>query len=277
MGIGSISFFQQDQTFAQGQAAFSSTQSATDSLINAIGNAETSQAKGLAAIANGAALKRVNTQLTAAIQQVLQEVEGTSGSSASTTSTGSSATSSTSSTTAPAKPTPATGTGTALLTTGTSLSSLGIFAGGKITVSSGAGLTTYTSTGTDTVGDLINALNVDTVGNAPVTASLNGKGQLVITSRNTTNAIVVGGTGTDAAAIGFGVGHTTFSPTKPPATAASTSPSSSTTSSSSTSSNNSSSKAPALTNSAPALQSFSTAASLLSASGVGGSLVDLLA
>jgi hypothetical protein len=275
MGIGSISFFQQDQTFAQGQAAFSSTQSATDSLINAIGSAETSKAKGLAAIANGAALKRTNTELTAAIQQVLQQIEGTSGSS--TTSTGSSASSSpssTSSTNAPAKPKPATGTGTALLTTGTSLSSLGILAGGKITVSSGAGLTTFVSSGTDTVGDLINALNVDTVGNAPVTASLNSKGQLVITSRNTTNAIVVGGTGTDAAAIGFGVGHTTFSPPKPPPAPASASPAATATS---TSSKNSSSKAPALTNSSPALQSFSTAASLLSASGVGGSLVDLLA
>jgi hypothetical protein len=270
MGIGSISFFQQDQSFAQGQAAASAAQSADAALINVIGGAETRLSSGLAAIANGTALKRVNTQLTAAIQQALQQIEGTSGANTPTTSSSPGATSPTA---APAKPKPATGTGTALLTTGTSLSSLGILAGGKITVSSGTSLTTYTSTGTDTVGDLINALNVDTVGNAPVTASLNSKGQLVITSRNTTNAIVVGGTGTDAAAIGFGVGHTTFSPTKPPPAPASTSPSPSTTAASKTPSG----KAPALTNSSPALQSFGTAASLLSASGVSGSLVNLLA
>ena len=108
----------------------------------------------------------------------------------------------------------ATGTGTVgSLTGATTLSSLGISAGDKIMVSDGTDTTTYTSTGTDTIGDLIDAINSGTAGNAAVTASLSG-GNLVLTGNNYTSAIAVSGSGaTDAADLGFGATHNTFQPT----------------------------------------------------------------
>ena len=95
----------------------------------------------------------------------------------------------------------------------TSLSSLGILPGGTLTFSASTNATTYTSTGTDTVGDLINAINIDLPTNAHVTASINADGQLVITSMNNKDSIAVVGSGTDAAAIGFGAKNSSAQPT----------------------------------------------------------------
>ena len=108
----------------------------------------------------------------------------------------------------------AVGTGTVgSLTNATTLSSLGIASGDKIMVGDGTNTTTYTSTGSDTVGDLINAINAGTAGNATVTASLSG-GNLVLTGNNFTSTIGVTGSGaSDAADLGFGASHNTFPPT----------------------------------------------------------------
>jgi trimeric autotransporter adhesin len=227
-------------------------------------SAETNLGKGLASIANGAALDRVNSQLTAAIQSVLTGNSTTSG----TSSSGSS-----SSTGSGSSAKPATAVGTAPLTTSTPLTALGIPAGASITVSAGGNTTTYASTGTDTVGDLMNAINQDYYGNAAVTASLNKEGDLVLTSKNTTDTITVGGY--YASNIGFGVGHTTFKPTaaSPSSADASSSSSSATSASTSKSSTKSSSTSYTTVNS----ESMSSAASLLSDSGVAGSIVDMLA
>lgn len=268
MGIGSIgsttSFWQQDQSYWSDQQSAASSASASNALINAMGNAMVTEAKGLASIANGQALTRTNSQLVAAIQSVL------AGNSTSTGST--SSTSSGSSTTAEA----ATGTGTALLTTSTSLSTLGIPAGGSISISAGGDTTTYASTGSDTVGSLMNAINADYYGNAPVTASLNSRGALVLTAKNTTDMITVAGV--YASNIGFGASNDSFKPTQ--GTGSSTGSSSSTTSAtpattSSTSTSTSTSDKQSYTTLAS--ETASSAASILSASGVSGSLVDMLA
>ncbi len=95
------------------------------------------------------------------------------------------------------------------VTTTTSLSSLGILPGGTITVGDGTNVTTYRSTGTDTIGSFINAINA---GSAFVTASINGSGKLVITARNQKEPVIIGGGGNDPAAIGFGNGNDTFEP-----------------------------------------------------------------
>jgi flagellar hook protein FlgE len=108
----------------------------------------------------------------------------------------------------------ATGTGTVgSLTEATTLTSLGITSGDKISVGDGTNTTTYTVTGTSTVGDLINAINSGASGNAAVTASLNG-GNLVLTGNNYTAAIAVSATGaSDAADLGFGASNNAFAPT----------------------------------------------------------------
>ncbi len=280
MSIGSIgstpSFWQQDQSYWQQAAASDNSASATNSVINAISSAETNLGKGLASIANSTALNRVDSQITAIVEQALQ-----SGSSTSSSSSGSTGTSANSSATGSTSAAPATGTGTVPVTTSTSLSTLGILPGGTITVGTGPNITTYTSTGTDTVGDLINAINIDLPTNANVTASLNTRGQLVITSRDTTSAVFVGGSGTDAAAIGFGIGNNTFLPKAASSSSSATSASSSTANNSTTASNSTSSSESA----AKTTQSYTTiaseiasdAASLLSDSGVSGNLVDMLA
>jgi flagellar hook protein FlgE len=100
-----------------------------------------------------------------------------------------------------------TGTQTALAGS-TTLASLGITSGQTITVDDGTHTTSYTSTGTDTVANLISAING---GTAAVTASLNSSGSLVLTGNNFTSSITVGGAG--AAAVGFGAGQNAFSPT----------------------------------------------------------------
>jgi hypothetical protein len=283
MSVGSIgstpSFFQQDQDYwnkAQGEDAVTS---ANDALINVMGTAEVNLAKGMASIANSTALKRVNSQITALVEQALNPSGSTASSSSSGSSTSSGSSSSSSSAAAPA-----TGIGTTPVTTSTSLATLGILPGGTITLGTGSNTTTYTSTGTDTIADLINAINIDLPTNANVTASLTAKGQLVITSRDVTSAIFIGGSGTDAAAIGFATGNNTFLPK-----AASTSPASSTSSNSSASSSSSgtssssastSSSAAAKTSKSYATiasETASSALSVLSDAGAGGTLVDMLA
>jgi hypothetical protein len=273
MSVGSVSLYQQDQSYWSQAQAQSQVQSADASLINVMGTAEVDQAKGEASIANKTALNRVNNQITALVQQVLSGNSPSSSSSSASASTGSSSTSSSTGA-------PATGTGTVPVTTGTSLSSLGVLAGGTISVSAGANLTTYTSTGTDTVGDLINALNVDLPTNAQVTASLNNKGDLVITSRNTSDVVVV--SGIYASNIGFAANNNTFTPVAPKAktaAAATTASTSSTTTSSAASSSAKSGKTASSTAKvlSPTQQNFSTAAGILSADGVSGSLIDMLA
>lgn len=270
MGIGSIgsttSFWQDDQSYWSGQqSANSSAIAASDAVINAMGNALVTQAKGLASIANGQALTRVNSQLIAAIQGVL---------SGNTTSTGSTTSSGSSSSATAAKP--ATGTGTALVTTSTPLSTLGIPAGGSINIVSGGDTTTYASTGNDTVGDLMNAINADNYGSAQVTASLSSHGALVLTAKNTTNTVTVGGL--YASNIGFGVGNNNFNPTAGTASSSSSSSASTSTASTATSSTKTSTTTSSKQSyTTLASETASSAASLLSASGVSGSLVDMLA
>src|SRR5580692_2314483 len=98
-GIGSTpSFFDQDQAFWSNAKAQSAEQSAANTLINVMGAAQVNKAKGLAAIANGAALKRVNSQLIAAVQSALGVTPGSSTSSSSGTTSSSSSTGSSAST-----------------------------------------------------------------------------------------------------------------------------------------------------------------------------------
>jgi len=259
ISIGSSqSFWQQDQAFWSQSQQQSNSIAATTSVINAISSAETAQGKGLASIANSAALNRVDTQLSQEIQNVLS---GNAGQPLSSTTASSTATKTV--------PVAATGTGTKILTTSTPLSLLGVFPGGEITVSAGANTTTFTSSATDTVGSLLQAINANDYGNAQVTASLNSNGNLVITSKNTTDVVTVGGL--YASNIGFGVSNNSFKPTKTTAPAAP--PPATTTSSSKTSSTASTAKS----YTTPATEMVGTAASLLSDSGAGGSLVDMLA
>lgn len=286
MGIGSIgstpSFYQQDQSYWSNAQSQDAAESASTSLINAMGDAMATEAKGLASIANQTAINRVNTQLSAAIQSLLDG--GTSsGSASSSGSSGASASSSATGSAASTKVQPASGTGTVPVTTTTSLASLGILPNGTISFGDGSSNTTvYTSTGSDTVGDLIDAINN---GPAFLTAAISSSGKLTVTARDTTASVVISGTGTDAAAIGFGNKNDTFQPVKPTAansatsTASSTAGSSTSSTSSSTASSNSSSSSSgsqaAVTSAFE--ESASSAASILSASGVSGSLVNLLA
>jgi hypothetical protein len=286
MSIGSISFWQQDQSYWNNSQSFAaqdqnywSTQeadsqvsTADDALITAMGSVVTNETTGLASIANQEALTRVNKQI-AADEQALQAASGTPSSASST----------------PSGPAPATAIGKVPLTTSTTLASLGIPPNGTITVSDGTNTTTYSSTGTDTVADLIGAINANVAGNAYVTASLNGHGNLVITGKDQAESVIIGGT--FASDVGFGPGNQTFQPTagssgssssSSSSTASSSSAkSSSTGSSSSTSSSTSKSASKSASKSTTAVSSLasenaSTAASMLSDSGVSGSLVDML-
>ncbi len=263
MSVGSISFWQQDQNYRNQQKSKSDYLAAQTSIINTIGTAETNLGKGLASIANQTALDRVNSQLTSGIQKLLNP---------NAASTGSSTGASTRSTTAGTPAVPAIATGTAPATTSTALASLGIYAGGSITVSAGGNTTTYASNGSDTIGNLISAINQDYVGNAAVTASLNRNGDLVFTSKNTTDTITVGGV--YARNIGFAVGNNTFKPTAGTAGSSTTSTLSNSSSSSPKSSLSSSQSSVSV--STLASQDLTSAASILSASGVSGNLVDML-
>ena len=277
--IGSTpSFWQQDQNFWQEGKARDQTLAVDTELTNVMANAQATRSKGLSAIANQAALTRTNNEISAIVQQVLQSASGSSTSSTASSSSSSSSTSSStsdSSSSSSAAPLPATLTGTTRLNANTSLSSLGILPGGTLTFSASTNGTTYTSTGTDTVGDLIKAINIDLPTNAHVTASINAHGQFVITSMNNKDSIAVVGSGTDAAAIGFGAKNSSAQPTTPSsasATGSSTASSSTGTGSSATSSPNVATEF----SKALAQNGATTAQSILSASGVSGTLINMI-
>jgi flagellar hook protein FlgE len=111
----------------------------------------------------------------------------------------------------------ATGTGTVSTATSATLASLGISSGQTITINDGINsLFTYTSTGSDTVGNLISAINsAHTGGTLDVSAALSGgsTGNLVLTGTNGIASITVGGTATADTAVGFGAGANSFQPT----------------------------------------------------------------
>jgi hypothetical protein len=168
------------------------------------------------------------------------------------------------------------------LTSGTPLLGLGFLTRGNFTVSDGTYTTTYQSTGTDTVGDLISAINSGAPGNAQVRAWLNGSGDLVITSLNKFDTVAV--SGDYAAALGFGNTNATFAPVTPPPVThpvVSSSPSGSNAASSATGGSSSTGTATAASgisaNSALALQTGGTAELLLASSGSAGSLLNILA
>ncbi len=273
MSIGSVSFWQQDQSFwtqsqtsfyaqdqnyLQNQQAISQEQSADSSLFTSIGSAQTLQTTGLAQLATQAAQTRVQNEI-AADEKALSAASGTSSTPA-----------------APTGPAPATGTGTVPLTSSTTLSSLRIPPGGVITVSDGTNTTTYTSTGTDTVADLIGAINANVAGNAYVTASINGSGKLVIAGKNNDmNELVTVG-GTFAPAVGFGPGNQTFQPTAGTASSSSTSTAASSSTTSSSANSSSGSSKSTTTVSSLASENISSAATLLGDYGVAGSLVNML-
>jgi hypothetical protein len=289
VSIQSLSFFQQDQNYWSKSQSRTQSLAQSDALITAMGSAITNEASGLASIANQQALDRVNTQLTAAVQAALQGTSGSSTSSSGNSSSGnSSATSASNSNSSSSNPTyvPATGTGTVPLTASTPLSTLLIPPKGTIAVSDGTYTTTYKSTGTDTVADLINAINTNVYGSAQVTASLNANGNLVITGKYNTDNVTVGGT--FASVIGFGLDNNTFQPTVAanPSNGSSAAGSSSSSTASSASGAGSSAASPAGTstssslaspnNSSYALQTGGTAEYLLASSGLGGTLLNVL-
>jgi hypothetical protein len=285
--IGSVSFWQQDQNFWARAQQGTQTQALSSAVISQMFGASTTLATGLASIANQTALSRVNTALTAAVQSALNPSSTGSSSSASTASTASPSASASSTPTVAA---PATGTGTVPLTSGTALLGLGFLTRGNFTVSDGTYTTTYQSTGSDTVGDLINAINANNPGNARVQAWLNNSGDLVIASKDLTDTVTVGGD--YASALGFGSNNAAFTPTapSPPPSGPSATPSSSSSSSSSTGSSSSGSSPSTSStggtaspssgipiNSAFALQTGGTAELLLASSGSAGSIINLLA
>jgi hypothetical protein len=272
---GTSSFWQQDQAYWAKVQQSDASQSQNATVISQMFGASTTLATGLASIANQTALTRVNTALTQAVQNVLNPSAATSSDGSTSASASSSASASTVTFAAPA-----TGTGTVPLTGGTSLFGLGLLTRGNFTVSDGTYTTTYQSTGSDTVGDLINAINANAPGNAQVTAWLNSSGKLVIASKNTRDTVTVGGD--YASALGFGSSNDTFTPTAPtPApSSASTSSSSATGSSSSSSTSTTASATPPSgipKNSSFALQTSGTAELLLASSGSAGTILDMIA
>src|SRR5579863_2657112 len=285
MDISGISFWQQDQNYWSQAKSQNQSQAQSTAVITAMSSAMTAQAKGLASLANETALRRVNSQLSAAVESILHGGAGSSTASSSTT--GSSGSSSSSSSSTKVSASPAMGTGKVPVTASTALFTLGVLKGGTISVSDGTGTTTYTSTGTDTVGDLLDAINANRYGHASAAAWLNSGGQLVISGKNTTALITIGGT--YAANVGFGTGNNSFSPkaaspSPTPSSSSSSSPSSSSgsstasTGSSSSGSSSLTTSSPAIFyNSATALRTGSTAETLLSSAGLSGSLVNLLA
>jgi hypothetical protein len=237
--------------------------------------ATTTLSTGLSSIANQNALDRVNTALTAAVQGALNPTSASSTASSATSSTAASSSSSSSAAAAPVVAAPATGTGTVPLTSGTSLLGLGFLTRGNFTVSDGTFTTTYQATGTDTVGDLIGAINSGAPGNALVHAWLNGSGDLVIASQNKNDTVTVGGD--YAAALGFGSTNATFAPTKPPPISHPVVSSSTSATSGSASKSTATPASGIATNSALALQTGGTAELLLASSGLAGSIVNILA
>jgi hypothetical protein len=280
--IGSGSFWRQDQNFWARSQQTTQAQALSATVIDQMFGATSTLSTGLASIANQTALDRVNTALTAAVQGALNPTSTSPTASSSTSSTASSASSASSSPSsaassaaAPVVSAPATGTGTVPLTNGTSLLGLGFLTRGNFTVSDGTFTTTYQSTGTDTVGDLISAINSGAPGNALVRAWLNGSGNLVITSQNKNDTVTV--SGDYAAALGFGSTNATFAPTKPPPISHPVVASSTSATSASASSSTATPASGISANSALALQTGGTAELLLASSGSAGSIVNILA
>jgi hypothetical protein len=285
MSISSLSFWQQNQNYWARAAKRSQSLASSAALMSVMSDAITNQVRGMAAIANQTALDRTNTALSAALQSALQGSTGTSAGSSSSSSaaSGSSSASGSASTSASPGDTaaisgPATGTGKVPLTSSTTLQTFHIIKGGTFSVSDGIGATVYTSTGSDTVGDLINAINNASPGHAQAFAWVDSKGKLNVASTDTSHSITIGGSA--AAALGFGTGNTFFQPTTtaPNATAATG------TSAAGSSGQTSNAAAPAgpspkpfAQNSAPALLTGGTAEILLASSGSAGFLVNLLA
>jgi hypothetical protein len=277
--IGSGSFWQQDQNFWARSQQITQAQTLSSTVIDQMFGASSTLTTGLASIANQTALDRVNTALTAAVQGALNPTSASPTASSSTSSTASSASSSpssaASSAAAPVVSAPASGTGTVPLTSGTPLLGLGFLTRGDFTVSDGTFTTTYQSTGTDTVGDLISAIDSGTPGNALVRAWLNGSGNLVITSQNKNDTVTV--SGDYAAALGFGSANATFAPTKPPPISHPVVSSSTSATSGSASKSTATPASGISANSALALQTGGTAELLLASSGSAGSIVNILA
>ena len=279
ISVGSGSFWQQDQNFWARSQQITQAQTLSSTVIDQMFGASSTLTTGLASIANQTALDRVNTALSAAVQGALKPASSSSTASSSTSSTASSSSSSSSaaasSATPPVVSAPATGTGKVPLTSGTSLLGLGFLTRGNFTVSDGTFTTTYQATGTDTVGDLIGAINSGTPGNALVHAWLNGSGHLVITSQNKNDTVTVGGD--YAAALGFGSANATFAPTKPPPISHPVVSSSTSTTSGSAAKSTATPASGISANSALALQTGGTAELLLASSGLAGSIVNILA
>ena len=273
--IGSGSFWQQDQNFWARSQQITQAQTLSSTVIDQMFGASSTLTTGLASIANQTALDRVNTALSSAVQGALNPASTASTASSSTSSTASSASSSSSAAAASVVSAPATGTGTVPLTSGTSLLGLGFLTRGDFTVSDGTFTTTYQSTGTDTVGDLISAINSGTPGNALVHAWLNGSGNLVITSQNKNDTVTV--SGDYAAALGFGSTNATFAPTKPPPISHPVVSSSTSATSGGASKSTATPASGIAANSALALQTGGTAELLLASSGSAGSIVNILA
>jgi len=279
ISVGSGSFWQQDQNFWARSQQITQAQTLSSTVIDQMFGASSTLTTGLASIANQTALDRVNTALSAAVQGALNPGSAGSTASSSTSSTASSASSSSSAAASSATPpvvgAPATGTGKVPLTSGTPLMGLGFLTRGNFTVSDGTFTTTYQATGTDTVGDLIGAINSGTPGNALVHAWLNGSGHLVITSQNKNDTVTV--SGDYAAALGFGSTNATFAPTKPPPISHPVVSSSTSATSGSASKSTATPASGISANSALALQTGGTAELLLASSGLAGSIVNILA
>ena len=277
ISVGSGSFWQQDQNFWARSQQITQAQTLSSTVIDQMFGASSTLTTGLASIANQTALDRVNTALSAAVQGALNPASTSSTASSSTSSTASSSPqfSASSAAAAPVVSAAATGTGKVPLTSGTSLLGLGFLTRGNFTVSDGTFTTTYQSTGTDTVGDLISAINSGAPGNALVHAWLNGSGNLVITSQNKNDTVTV--SGDYAAALGFGSTNATFAPTKPPPISHPVVSSSTSATSGSASKSTATPASGISANSALALQTGGTAELLLASSGLAGSIVNILA
>jgi len=277
ISVGSGSFWQQDQNFWARSQQITQAQTLSSTVIDQMFGASSTLTTGLASIANQTALDRVNTALSAAVQGALKPASSGSTASSSTSSTAASSapSSAKSSATPPVVSAPATGTGKVPLTSGTSLLGLGFLTRGNFTVSDGTFTTTYQATGTDTVGDLIGAINSGTPGNALVHAWLNGSGHLVITSQNKNDTVTVGGD--YAAALGFGSANAAFAPTKPPPISHPIVSSSTSATSGSAAKSKATPASGISANSALALQTGGTAELLLASSGSAGSIVNILA
>jgi hypothetical protein len=279
ISVGSGSFWQQDQNFWARSQQITQAQTLSSTVIDQMFGASSTLTTGLASIANQTALDRVNTALSAAVQGALNPASSGPTASSSISSTASSASSSSNAAASSAKPpvvsAAAIGTGTVPLTSGTSLLGLGFLTRGNFTVSDGTFTTTYQSTGTDTVGDLIGAINSGAPGNALVRAWLNGSGNLVITSQNKNDTVTV--SGDYAAALGFGSTNATFAPTKPPPISHPVVSSSTSATSGSASKSTATPASGIAANSALALQTGGTAELLLASSGLAGSIVNILA